>query len=188
MALRVLSLRRFLLRSRTRKISPGASIIRSRKPSSSLIDFGAVRPELEKLVAFSEPTRTNVIQVVVTGPGAPPIATVHDLAGREVFVRKGSVYYETLTGLNEQLKTRGKPPVVIDEAPNALEDDDILEMVNAGLAPITIVDNYLPNSGNRCSQTQRAQRRQCSLRRLPGPCISQGQSPDQRRGQQVDPE
>jgi hypothetical protein len=27
-----------------------------------------VRPELEKLVAFSEPTRTNVSQVVVTDP------------------------------------------------------------------------------------------------------------------------
>ena len=102
-----------------------------------------VRPELEKLVAFSEPTRTNVSQVVVTGPGAPAISTVDDLAGKEVFVRKGSAYHESLTGLNEQLKTRGKPPVVIDEAPNALEDDDILEMVNAGLAPITIVDNYL---------------------------------------------
>ncbi len=35
-----------------------------------------VRPELEAIAAFSEPTRTNVSQVVVTGPGAPPIATV----------------------------------------------------------------------------------------------------------------
>ncbi len=51
-----------------------------------------VRPELEKLVAFSEPTRTNVSQVVVTGPGAPPIATVDDLAGQEVFVRNASAY------------------------------------------------------------------------------------------------
>ena len=102
-----------------------------------------VRPELEKLVAFSEPTRTNVSQVVVTGPGAPPIATVDDLAGQEVFVRKASAYYETLTRLNEQLKARGKPAVVIDEAPDVLEDDDVLEMVNAGLAPITVVDDYL---------------------------------------------
>ena len=54
-----------------------------------------VRPEREKLVAFSEPTRTNVSEVVVTGPGAPPIATVDDLAGQEVFVRKASVYHET---------------------------------------------------------------------------------------------
>ena len=102
-----------------------------------------VRPELEKLVAFSEPTRTNVSQVVVTGPGAPPIATVDDLAGQEVFVRKASPYHESLTRLNEQLKARGKPAVVINEAPDVLEDDDVLEMVNAGLAPITVVDDYL---------------------------------------------
>ena len=102
-----------------------------------------VRPELEKLAAFSEPTRTNVSEVVVTGPGAPPIATVDDLAGQEVFVRKGSIYEESLIKLNEQLKARGKPAVVFVEAPAVLEDDDVLEMVNAGLAPITIVDDYL---------------------------------------------
>ncbi len=102
-----------------------------------------VRPELEKVAAFSEPTRTNVSQVLVTGPGAPPIATVDDLSGQEVFVRKASVYHETLTRLNEQLKGRGKPAVVIIEAPDVLEDDDVLEMVNAGLAQITVVDDYL---------------------------------------------
>jgi membrane-bound lytic murein transglycosylase MltF len=102
-----------------------------------------VRPELEKLAAFSVPTRTNVSEVVVTGPGAPPIASVDDLAGQEVFVRKGSIYEESLVRLNEQLKARGKPAVVIDEAPDVLEDDDVLEMVNAGLAPITVVDDYL---------------------------------------------
>ena len=102
-----------------------------------------VTPEREKLVAFSEPTRTNVSEVVVTGPGAPPIATVDDLAGQEVFVRKGSIYDESLARLNEQLKARGKPAVVINDAPGVLEDDDVLEMVNAGLVPITIVDDYL---------------------------------------------
>ena len=102
-----------------------------------------VTPEREKLVAFSEPTRTNVSEVVVTGPGAPPITTVDDLAGQEVFVRKGSIYDESLVRLNAELKARGKPPVVITVAPDVLEDDDVLEMVNAGLAPITVVDDYL---------------------------------------------
>jgi membrane-bound lytic murein transglycosylase MltF len=68
---------------------------------------------------------------------------VNDLAGQEVFVRKGSIYEESLVRLNEQLKARGKPAVVIDEAPDVLEDDDVLEMVNAGLVPITVVDDYL---------------------------------------------
>ena len=102
-----------------------------------------VRPELEAVAAFSEPTRTNVSQVVVTGPGAPRIAAADDLAGQVVFVRTASPYYDTLSKLNEQLKSRGKPAIVIDEAPDVFEDDDILEMVNAGLAPITVVDDYL---------------------------------------------
>jgi membrane-bound lytic murein transglycosylase MltF len=115
--------------------------------SSGKVDMVAamvtVTPEREKLVAFSNPTRTNVKQVVVTGPGAPAITSLDDLAGQEVFIRKGSIYDESLAELNKQLQGRGKPPVVIDAAPNELEDDDILEMVNAGLAPITIVDDYL---------------------------------------------
>jgi membrane-bound lytic murein transglycosylase MltF len=102
-----------------------------------------VRPGLEKLVAFSAPTRTNVSEVVVTGPGAPPITTVDDLAGQEVFVRKNSTYDESLARLNAELKSRGKPAAIMTVAPDVFEDDDILEMVNAGLAPITIVDDFL---------------------------------------------
>ena len=102
-----------------------------------------VTPEREALVAFSEPTRKNVNEVVVTGPGAPPIASVDDLAGQEVFVRKSSIYSESLVKLNEQLKARGKPAVVITPTPEVLEDDDLLEMVNAGLVNITVVDDYL---------------------------------------------
>src|SRR5688572_4403943 len=103
----------------------------------------AVTPEREKLVAFSEPTRTNVSEVVVTGPGAPPITSLDDLAGQTVFVRKGSLYQEDLVRLSAELRARGKAPIVIDEAPVVLEDDDVLEMVNAGFAPITVVDDFL---------------------------------------------
>jgi membrane-bound lytic murein transglycosylase MltF len=102
-----------------------------------------VTPEREKLVAFSLPTRTNVSQVVVTGPGAPPITNLDDLSGKEVFVRQGGVYAESLAHLNTELKARGKPPIIISPAPAVLEDDDVLEMVNAGLVPITVVDDYL---------------------------------------------
>ena len=102
-----------------------------------------VTPERQAVVAFSEPTRTDVNEVVVTGPGAPQMATVDDLAGKEVFVRKTSAYYSSLVRLNEQLKERGKPAVVLRAAPEVLEDDDLLEMVNAGLVPIIVVDDYL---------------------------------------------
>jgi membrane-bound lytic murein transglycosylase MltF len=102
-----------------------------------------VTPEMQKVVDFTNPTRENVSQVVVTGPGSPTIATVFDLSDQEVMVRKSSAYYPSLLALNDQLKGQGKPPVRVQPAPEHLEDDDLLEMVNAGLIPITVVDSYL---------------------------------------------
>jgi membrane-bound lytic murein transglycosylase MltF len=102
-----------------------------------------VTPARQKLVDFTDPTRKDISEIVVTGPGAPPIGSVYDLSGKEVFVRKSSSYYESLTELNAKLKADGKARVDIQEASESLEDDDLLEMVNAGLIPTIVVDNYL---------------------------------------------
>jgi membrane-bound lytic murein transglycosylase MltF len=102
-----------------------------------------ITPERQKLVDFTNPTRRNVSEIVVTGPGAPAIASVEDLAGKEVFARKSSSYYESLQELNRKLQAQGKHPVDIHEASESLEDDDLLEMVNAGLIPAIVVDDYL---------------------------------------------
>jgi len=102
-----------------------------------------IRPELQSRVDFTNPTRTNVNEVVVTGPGGPAITSADDLSGKDVWVRKDSKYYDSLVTLNAKLKAKGKPPAVIRDAPGNLEDDDLLEMVNAGLVPTTVVDNYL---------------------------------------------
>ena len=111
------------------------------------VDFVAaaitITPERRKLAAFSSPTRVGVREVVVTAPDATPLATADDLSGREVFVRRSSSYYESLQRLNESLAARGRPPAIIKEAPEALEDDDVLEMVNAGLVDVTIVDDFV---------------------------------------------
>lgn len=104
-----------------------------------------VTPERQKVVDFTNPTRRNVDEVVVTGPGGPAVTSVDDLAGQEVYVRRSSSYYQSLLALNERLQAAGKPAVSIQEAPENLEDDDLLEMVNAGLVKVTIVDNYLAN-------------------------------------------
>jgi membrane-bound lytic murein transglycosylase MltF len=108
-----------------------------------------VTPERQELVDFTNPTRKDVNEIVVTGPGAPPIASVDDLAGQEVFVRKTSSYYQSLLALNERLRAAGKPPVILRPAPENLEDEDLLEMANAGLIKIVIVDNYLAQFWNK---------------------------------------
>jgi membrane-bound lytic murein transglycosylase MltF len=102
-----------------------------------------ITPERSKLAAFSSPTRTGVREVAVTAPDAAPLADADDLSGREVFVRRSSSYYESLQRLNEWLASRGRPPAIVKEAPEALEDDDLLEMVNAGLVDLTIVDDFV---------------------------------------------
>jgi membrane-bound lytic murein transglycosylase MltF len=102
-----------------------------------------ITPERRKLADFSNPTRTGVSEIVVTSPEVTGLASIEDLSGREVFVRRSSAYYESLERLNESLKSKGKAPVVIKDAPEALEDDDILEMVNAGLMEITVVDDFV---------------------------------------------
>jgi len=102
-----------------------------------------ITPDKQKLLDFTNPTRRNIGEVVVTGPGSPKIASVADLSGQEVFVRKGGTYHQSVLALNDTLRAQGKPPVLVRFAPDNLEDDDLLEMVNAGLVPITIVDSYL---------------------------------------------
>jgi membrane-bound lytic murein transglycosylase MltF len=102
-----------------------------------------IRPELQALVDFTNPTRTNVSEVVVSGPGAPAIASVDDLSGKDVYARKDSSAWQSLVALNADLKAKGRPPVAIREVPGNLEDDDLLEMTNAGLIPMVVVHDYL---------------------------------------------
>ena len=92
---------------------------------------------------FSNPTAKNVSEIVISGPASAPIASVDDLSGKEVFVRKGSIYHESLEKLNADLAKRGKPAVKFRFAPETLEDEDLLEMTNAGLVQYVVVDDFL---------------------------------------------
>jgi membrane-bound lytic murein transglycosylase MltF len=104
-----------------------------------------VTPERLKLVDFTQPTRTGVNEVVVTGPGAGRARTREELSKLRVYVRKTSSYFASLAAFNERRKAEGKPPIAVELASENLEDDDLLEMVNAGLLPATVVDDYLAN-------------------------------------------
>jgi membrane-bound lytic murein transglycosylase MltF len=102
-----------------------------------------ITPERLVQVDFTAPTWKNVSEIVVTGPGAEPINSTHDLSGKEVYIRKSSSFYESVETLNAELTKEGKAPVKVRLAPEDLEVEDILEMVNAGLIKATIVDNHI---------------------------------------------
>jgi membrane-bound lytic murein transglycosylase MltF len=115
--------------------------------NGGLLDVGIggilITPERQKLVDFSDPAASNINEVVVTGPNSPKVSSIDDLAGKEVFVRKTSSYWEHLERLNERFKQEKKPAVILRAVPEDLNDEDILEMVNAGLLPTTVTGDWV---------------------------------------------
>jgi membrane-bound lytic murein transglycosylase MltF len=102
-----------------------------------------VLDELLKSVDFVAPDdKATSTEILVTGPASPTIASIDDLSGKTVHVREYSSYFLSLTALNERLKKAGKPAVKLVAVPNALEDEDLLEMLNAGLVESIVVDDW----------------------------------------------
>lgn len=101
----------------------------------------AITPEREQKASFSVPIMTGVRQIVVTGPSVSRLQSLEDLSGEEVFVNPLTVYPESLQGFNKSLQTKGKKPIKVIPADKNLGDEDLLEMVNAGLIPATVTIN-----------------------------------------------
>jgi membrane-bound lytic murein transglycosylase MltF len=96
-----------------------------------------------KEVDFVAPDEKLVnTEILVTGPASPTIASLDDLTGKTVHVRKASSYYESLTALNQRFRKEGKAPVKLTLVPDALEDEDMLEMLSAGLLQAMVVDDW----------------------------------------------
>jgi membrane-bound lytic murein transglycosylase MltF len=102
-----------------------------------------VTEERLKIVDFIAPDEKFVnVEVLVTGPASPAIASTDELSGKTVHVRKSSSYYTSLTALNTRFKQAAKPGVKIVLVPDALEDEDMMEMLNAGLLEAIVVDDW----------------------------------------------
>jgi membrane-bound lytic murein transglycosylase MltF len=99
--------------------------------------------ERRKLVDFFAPEdRGPVREVVVTGPYSPPLASLEDLSGRTVQLRRSSSYYESVAALNRRLREERRAGVKLVALPEALEDEDALEMLAAGLLEFIVVDEW----------------------------------------------
>ena len=96
-----------------------------------------ITEERRERVDFSMPTISGLREIVVGGPASPRLRSLADLAGQELFVHEGSSYESAAFRLNDSLKMRGLPPIIIKHADPYLETEDMLEMVNSGLVPFT---------------------------------------------------
>ena len=102
-----------------------------------------ITAEREKQIDFSTPTVTGIKDILIGGPKAPPIHSVEDLAGQHVYVRENTSYQASLTRLNNVLLKSGHKPMHIEFTDPYLESEDILEMVNEGLVPFTVISEDL---------------------------------------------
>ncbi len=99
-----------------------------------------VTPERKKQVDFSDPVATGITEVLVNGPDAPPVASLDELSGKEVYVRLSSSYAEHLQALNRRFKAQGKAPGLdVKPAPGArwvgyLSAQGTIQYVNRVLA------------------------------------------------------
>jgi membrane-bound lytic murein transglycosylase MltF len=101
-----------------------------------------ITPQRLAVVDFSDPFLDDVSEIVVTGPSAPPLANLDALAGLELRLRPSSSYWSSVERLNASMAGRGLGPVRLTAAQSYLEDHDLLELVNAGTLPFTVVDSH----------------------------------------------
>jgi membrane-bound lytic murein transglycosylase MltF len=94
-----------------------------------------ITPERSALVSFARPMLRDIDEVIVTGPGAPPIESLDDLAEQEIVVRESSSYFEHLQPLIADFESRGlkadyKAEFWATVFPNIVVRDDLV--INEG--------------------------------------------------------
>ena len=104
----------------------------------------SITPERAEILDFSIPSSKPISEILITGPSAPPVSSIDDLSGKTVYLRHSSSYRESVEELNQRFRAEGKAPADIELVSEYLEDDDLIEMVDKGLLPWVIVDDYKP--------------------------------------------
>jgi membrane-bound lytic murein transglycosylase MltF len=95
-----------------------------------------------KLADFADPFYKGAKEIIVSSKAYKKIKSLEDLSGKEVYVRKSSSYHQSLLKADTVLKKEGKKAIIIKDADAYLEDEDLLEMVNARILPMIVVDNH----------------------------------------------
>lgn len=101
-----------------------------------------ITPERQQTVSFTNPYLSDVDEVIVSAAGAARVGSLKDLSGKSVYVLRGSSYAEHLASINRTLTGNGSDPIEIIESAPYLSIEDILEMVNAGIAEYTVCDAH----------------------------------------------
>lgn len=102
-----------------------------------------ITPERALRVDFSDPFRTDVTELVITGPGTNPAASLDELVGTPIHVRRSSSFWTSLEGVNRERLARGEEPLTLVAADELLRTEDLMEMVGTGVIPASAIDSVL---------------------------------------------
>jgi membrane-bound lytic murein transglycosylase MltF len=105
-----------------------------------------ITPERLAQVDFAAPWLRDAKEIIVTGRASPALSALSDLAGRTIRVRSSSSYATHLAEINARFTREGLKPIDVRPISEDLEDEDILEMVSAGLLPYAVVDEHKAES------------------------------------------
>jgi membrane-bound lytic murein transglycosylase MltF len=110
--------------------------------SQGIGDFVAadivITPARQRHYDFTSPMMRNVTEIVVTGPELGNVRWLDDLVGTDIYVSPLTSFYDNLIKLNADRAKAGKPFLSVKLADDNLQEDDLIEMVNAGLIPATV--------------------------------------------------
>jgi len=105
--------------------------------------FLTITDDRKKLVDFASGQSRNINELIIINRDSDvKVSTLDDLAGKNIYVVKGSSYIEHLHKLNVKLINKDLKEVNIVETESHISSEDILEMLNAGVIDITVVDDF----------------------------------------------
>jgi len=108
-----------------------------------------ITPERKQSADFSIPIYKNINEVIVASPQAPALKDLDDLSNKTLYIRKSSSFFTHIQTLNKNFESRGLAPVIVVNADEHLEVEDLLEMAQAELIDYTVADLHIAKLWNK---------------------------------------
>lgn len=102
-----------------------------------------ITAENKREVDFTIPYLENVSEVLVSHAEEDNIDRIEDLSNRWIYVQPGWTNSKTLRRINARLMIRNLPPLKVLPTNAVLSSEDILELIEAGIIPLSIVESHI---------------------------------------------
>lgn len=95
-----------------------------------------------KQVTHTEPIYTDHQLLIVSHDSVAEYKNIQQLSGKQIWIRRNSIYQQQLQRINEQLFQLNKLPIYINIVADELEDYELLEMVDNKQIFMTMVSSH----------------------------------------------